>query len=74
MTRILPLALIALAACQPAGPAVEVDDAARTLANACLAEIGKPILPDTVTEDAALDLTEAELAAYRDCVARRAEA
>lgn len=68
------LAPLALAACQSAGPVVEVDDAARLLTNACLAEIGKPILPETVTEDAAIELTQAEQDAFRACVARRAAA
>lgn len=74
MRLFLLLAPLALAACQaaPSGPAVEVDDATRQLTNACLAEIGKPILPGTVTEAQGIELTEAEQAAFRRCVARRA--
>jgi hypothetical protein len=67
-----PVTLALLAACQTAGPAVEVDDEARALTNACLAELGRPILSATVAEDATIELTEAEQAAFRDCVARRA--
>jgi hypothetical protein len=69
-----PLALLFLAACQAAGPSVEVDDEARALTNACLAELGKPTLPETVTEDATVELTEAEQEAFRACVARLAAA
>lgn len=72
MRRLFPFgAALALVACQPASPEVDVDAEARMLANACLAEIGQPILPDRVTESATIELTEAEQAAYADCLQRR---
>ncbi|WP_299838391.1 hypothetical protein [uncultured Jannaschia sp.] len=67
----LAAAALTLTACQPAGPEVEVDAGARMLANACLAEIGQPILPEHVAEDATIELTEAEQAAYAACLQRR---
>ncbi|MGB3408906.1 MAG: hypothetical protein WBA67_15600 [Jannaschia sp.] len=66
----LSLAAMSLVACQSTAPEVEVDDAARRLTNACLAEIGKPILPDRVTESANIELTEEERATFTACVQR----
>ena len=72
MTRFLMIApLLALAACQPAGQEVEVSDDARALANACLAEIGAPILPGTVTDAQTIELTEEQRADFASCVQRR---
>jgi precorrin-3B methylase len=71
MRTAILIAPLLLAACQPSGPEVEVDDGVRALTNACLAEIGAPILPDRVTEGASLELTPEQQAAFEACVVRR---
>lgn len=73
MRHLLLLTPLALMACQPApsGPAVAVDDGVRLVVNACLAEIGKPVLPDRVTEGASVELTPEEQAALEACIRRR---
>ena len=71
MRFLIPLAPLALMACQPAGTPVAVDPAVRTLTDACLAEIGQPPLPANVTDTATLELTPEQQDAFRFCVERR---
>jgi hypothetical protein len=73
MTRLLlPLAVLALAACQQTVPLMEADAEARALTNACLSEIDQPALPEDADPDAAVSLTEAQQEAFSACVARAA--
>ncbi|PWJ22090.1 hypothetical protein [Jannaschia seohaensis] len=71
MIRLLPFLALTLAACQTAEPEPEVTPEVIAIANACLAEIDRPPLPEDADASAAAVLTPEEKAAYEACIARR---